>query len=47
MNWRGEEIPLAKLLAHYRLQARNDPHSASFWRARLRAAIAEHREQIQ
>lgn len=45
MNWHGEEISVGKLVQHYRLQARNNPRSASFWRTLTRTVIAEYREQ--
>lgn len=47
MKWMGENIPLPVLIKHYRLQARNNPNSAAFWRTRLRTVIAEYREQGQ
>lgn len=41
----GENLPLGKLIAHYRMQARNNPRSADFWRQLTRTVITQSREQ--
>lgn len=45
VNHMGETLPLGKLIAHYRMQARNNPRSADFWRQLMRTVIAQYREQ--
>lgn len=45
-NWCGEPTNFAKLIAYFRLRARNARRDAKFWRERAHVAIEQRREQL-
>lgn len=44
--YHGEDIPVAKLVRHYRAMSHRQPAKAGFWRTLCRSVIQLYREQV-